>query len=109
MLSITGDQMTAFEAAMQNAQLRAFLDWVERHRAILGDVPRDFTLDTVRGEAARAGIDTDARLFVYAAARGIMPQMTGAQYLLVTDVVFAPLSEEKKLQAIVAIRDQPRD
>jgi len=110
MLVINNDQMIAFEAAMQITQRSVFVDLVAKHQETLGEFSPGqaaLALDAARDEAARAGIDTDARLFIYAMARMIMPQMTGPQYLLVTDLVFAPLSEPAKLLAIVAIRDMP--
>ena len=108
MLQIHPRTLAAFEADARADQRQRFVGWVHLHRATLGDAPPAAAmrlLEDTRPDAATEGADTDDQLFMLAAARGLMPRMTGVQYLLIMDVVFSPDNDLVRVARLAAIRE----
>lgn len=102
-------QMVAFrELALRQRRAR-FLEWLKRQTAGLAGTSASLAmtkLEEAVPEAVEAGIDTEARLFLYAAALLLMPEMDGAQYLLALDVVFSGADERVNIRQLESIRDR---
>lgn len=107
MLRIHPRTVAAFEADVLADQRRRFVEWLHAHRATVGEVPPGAAmqvLEEARAEATAEGADADEQLFVFAAARGMMPAMTGPQYLLVMDVVFSSDNDIVRTTRLAAIK-----
>ena len=96
----------AMEAAEDQRRKQNLRVWWTKFEDQIGQID-PFTLNHVieiyKSEAERSGIDRDDRLFLYLAARRLMPNMSGEQYLLVMDAVFDRASDESRLQTILNI------
>lgn len=116
MLVITENQQGELER-QHRAQLRAervlgFSAWWAEHGKWLGNAAVPTLcglLDAGDREAQAHGIDCDERLFLYLAARCLMPQMSGKQYFLVMDAVFADVPHEVRFDSICMISRAPHE
>ncbi|MDP3907020.1 hypothetical protein [Novosphingobium sp.] len=110
MLTISQGVVTSFEGEKALQRRERFSRWVASLQPVTGALaPHQISQapDLFLDEARRAGIDTEPRLFVYALARLLIPEMNGLQYMQTMDTVFAPLDTALKVETIVQIRDRP--
>lgn len=110
MLTVSQGVVTSFERDNALQRKGRFLQWVAALQPVTGPIPPDQVNqapDLFVEEATRAGIDTEPRLFVYALARLLMPDINGLQYMQTMDTVFAPLDNAQKVEAIMHIRNRP--
>lgn len=106
MLIVSSDQVSALRQLVRQQQAQQFIAWIVQHASLIGTMPEEVALQALaaaRSEADAAGIDTQSRLFAYALAKALMPEMTGPQYLLALDAVFdGPTDLARTLLAIKA-------
>ncbi|MGE0719006.1 MAG: hypothetical protein AB7P02_26410 [Alphaproteobacteria bacterium] len=117
MLVIGRGQLASLEriiaARAGDDRTERFLRWWQAHPLLPGPADKVAlqALEAAHGaEAQGAGIDPadsgsegEERLFLYLAARRLMPEMTGEQYLLTLDIAFDP--DQPMPARVQAIRD----
>lgn len=109
MLTISDELASSFSAASVQSSRQNFVNWamdLAGNFAGLSAETARLAFDRYLPEAEAAEIVTDQRLFRYMAARLMMPEMNGTQYLLVLDVVFSDAAQDECLQTFDLIRDQ---
>jgi lactam utilization protein B len=104
MLTISPHTLAALETSMARDRAAAFFRWWGQHAAILRSLDR-FTasamFDRYAPEAVIAEIDLmDDEIFLWVAARHLMVDMGGRQYLATMDVIFSDLNDAGKLAAL---------
>lgn len=110
MLTISQGVVTSFEGEKALQRRERFSRWIASLQPITVPLPPhqiSQAPDLFLEEANRTGIDTEQRLFVYALARLLMPEMNGLQYMQTMDTVFSPLDTALKVETIVSIRNHP--
>ncbi len=110
MLTISQGVVTSFDGERALQRRERFSRWVASLQPITGALPPhqiSQAPDLFVEEAARTGIDNEQRLFVYALARLLIPEMNGLQYMQTMDTVFSPLDTALKVETIANIRDRP--
>jgi hypothetical protein len=104
----------AFEAEVEAQELRDFMQWWNARTAVLG---APLSLDNARTRLAAARVEgreiglidnEDNRLFLQAAAIRLLPQPSAEQWLLATDAVFAPDTDDTRLAQIAALSGTTR-
>jgi hypothetical protein len=110
-LQITPNQYDGFANADVLKQRGRFAVWMRGEAPLVGyfhDDQLQRALDTSSGDAAQAGIDTEQRLFVHAAALLLMPEMNATQYLQTMDVIFGRGNADAKLRQLMALKTAGR-
>ena len=107
MLTISQVVMSSLERNAAELRREQFLRWIASVRSKIGvfsEEQASKAFDDFFEEAAQAGIDTDQRLFEYGAARMLMPEINGLQYLKTLDVVFSDQPADLRMAALMDIR-----
>ena len=111
MLTVSQDVMTSLASSADRDRKARFLSWIASLSPTVGAIPPEqaaMAFDATLPEAARAEIDTEARLFDYVLARLMMPDMNGMQYILTLDVCFSDLPADERVRQLIQISEQYR-
>lgn len=106
MLAVSPRAMISFHNKALLARKDKFVRWLRSSGSAVGHFSRgqaENAFDAFLDEATQAGIDTDQRLFEYVAARLLMPDMNGLQYIQALDVIFSVQSETRRIAALIAV------
>jgi len=108
-LEISPSVFAAFQADASRQEVEQFVQWWNVRSSSLG-APLTMegahrTLEAARVEGREVGLtdNEDNRLFIQAAAMRLLPSPTGEQWLLATDVIFMPESDDARIARLVAL------
>ena len=108
-MEISPSAMSAFEARARTQEVQQFAEWWNARAVSLGQLASmteaSALLESARIEGADIGLrdNEDNRLFLQAAATRLMPEPSSEQWLLATDAIFAPASDNDRFARLAAI------
>jgi hypothetical protein len=109
-IEISPSMMSALQAEKDSRAVPEFAAWWQRAETLLGAKPDDRVLAAMLGEGRQFGAtlglgpdDDPERFYFCALYRALMPNPSGNQYLLATDVIFDDAPVAERITALLAL------